>query len=77
MRVQIQRRTITNRAFSRRLAAFLLSLVAFQGPARAQDDGARLYMMVPDQTTIASLRCTNGWQAISTETCRSVALPRR
>jgi hypothetical protein len=25
-------------------------------PAYAQDDGARLYMMVPDQTTIASIR---------------------
>ena len=29
---------------------------AFAQPATAQDDGARLYMMVPDQTTIASLR---------------------
>jgi hypothetical protein len=32
---------------------FVLCLAA---PASAQDDGARLYMMVPDQTTIASLR---------------------
>jgi hypothetical protein len=34
----------------------LLLLLAGQGPAQAQDDGARLYMMVPDETTIASLR---------------------
>ncbi|HYJ83103.1 MAG TPA: transporter [Allosphingosinicella sp.] len=31
-------------------------LLAAHGSARAQDDGARLYMMVPDKTTIASLR---------------------
>jgi hypothetical protein len=30
--------------------------LACSSAARAQDDGARLYMMVPDQTTIASLR---------------------
>lgn len=29
---------------------------AANAPAHAQDDGARLYMMVPDKTTIASLR---------------------
>src|SRR5437763_14896647 len=38
-----------------RLAALAVLLV-FPGPARAQDDGARLYMMVPDKTTIASAR---------------------
>jgi hypothetical protein len=31
-------------------------LAALERPASAQDDGARLYMMVPDKTTIASLR---------------------
>jgi hypothetical protein len=35
--------------------AVVLSL-SCTSAARAQDDGARLYMMVPDQTTIASLR---------------------
>jgi hypothetical protein len=35
--------------------ALVLSL-SCTSAARAQDDGARLYMMVPDQTTIASLR---------------------
>lgn len=39
----------------RLLGATLFPLVAHQ-PAFAQDDGARLYMMVPDKTTIASLR---------------------
>ncbi|HYJ53599.1 MAG TPA: transporter [Allosphingosinicella sp.] len=33
-----------------------LVLLAAAGPARAQDDGARLYMLVPEGTTIASLR---------------------
>src|SRR5881398_1457927 len=36
--------------------AALAVLLVFSGPARAQDDGARLYMMVPDKTTIASVR---------------------
>ena len=43
----------------RRLARFAAILaLSFGGgsAAYAQDDGARLYMMVPDQTTIASLR---------------------
>src|SRR3954469_24882793 len=39
-----------------RLAGPLLILLAAHEPACAQDDGARLYMMVPDKTTIASLR---------------------
>jgi hypothetical protein len=39
----------------RLLGPFLL-LVATAMPAHAQDDGARLYMMAPDKTTIASLR---------------------
>jgi hypothetical protein len=39
-----------------RIGAFALLVFAAQKPAFAQDDGARLYMMVPDQTTIASLR---------------------
>jgi len=33
-----------------------IAMFAAASPARAQDDGARLYMMVPDATTIASLR---------------------
>ncbi|TMJ14515.1 MAG: transporter [Alphaproteobacteria bacterium] len=43
------------RAVRPRLLAPLL-LLAIPVPAHAQDDGARLYMMVPDETTIASLR---------------------
>src|SRR4051812_25487200 len=39
----------------RLLGSFLL-LIAAASPACAQDDGARLYMMAPDKTTIASLR---------------------
>ena len=39
-----------------RLLALLLALLFVPAPARAQDDGARLYMMVPDETTIASVR---------------------
>jgi len=35
-------------------APMLLALTA--APARAQDDGARLYMLVPDNTTITSVR---------------------
>jgi hypothetical protein len=38
-----------------RRIAILLGL-SFSAPAAAQDDGARLYMMVPDRTTIASVR---------------------
>jgi hypothetical protein len=34
----------------------LLLLAAAAAPARAQDDGARLYMLVPEGTTIASVR---------------------
>jgi hypothetical protein len=37
-------------------ALFALSLLLAAVPARAQDDGARLYMLVPEGTTIASLR---------------------
>lgn len=40
---------------TRRLIVTVLCLVT-SSAACAQDDGARLYMMVPDQTTIASLR---------------------
>jgi len=36
--------------------ALSLFLACTHGAANAQDDGARLYMMVPDRTTIASLR---------------------
>src|SRR3954469_4443559 len=39
-----------------RLLGPFLFLIAAAGPACAQDDGARLYMMAPDKTTIASLR---------------------
>jgi hypothetical protein len=39
-----------------RAAIALFPTILAAGPARAQDDGARLYMMVPDKTTIASLR---------------------
>ena len=39
-----------------RLALALALSLGCTSAARAQDDGARLYMMVPDQTTIASLR---------------------
>lgn len=49
----------TNPACSARALARLLAIAALgfvAEPASAQDDGARLYMMVPDQTTIASLR---------------------
>jgi hypothetical protein len=38
------------------LGALAAATIALPGPAHAQDDGARLYMMVPDQTTIASMR---------------------
>lgn len=38
------------------LSVLLLALLFAPAPARAQDDGARLYMMVPDETTIASVR---------------------
>ena len=34
----------------------MAAVMSFASPAVAQDDGARLYMMVPDKTTIASLR---------------------
>lgn len=34
----------------------LLPLLCFTAPAAAQDDGARLYMMAPADTTVASLR---------------------
>jgi len=37
-------------------AASLLGLLLPAAPAAAQDDGARLYMLVPDGTTIASVR---------------------
>jgi hypothetical protein len=37
-------------------ATILAVLLTLSTSARAQDDGARLYMMVPDKTTIASLR---------------------
>ena len=47
-------------AFARPIAAFALWLgvlvFLLPGPARAQDDGARLYMMVPDGLRIASVR---------------------
>lgn len=43
-------------SFRLRPAALSLLLLAAHVPAWAQDDGARLYMMVPDETTIASLR---------------------
>src|SRR3954463_1393022 len=33
-----------------------MATLTFAAPAFAQDDGARLYMMVPDKTTIASVR---------------------
>jgi len=39
-----------------RLLGALLFLLAAPVPSYAQDDGARLYMMVPRDTTIASLR---------------------
>lgn len=39
------------------ICLFLIAwLIAGARSARAQDDGARLYMMVPEKTTIASLR---------------------
>jgi hypothetical protein len=38
------------------VAVALLLILAAPGVANAQDDGARLYMMVPNQTTIASVR---------------------
>jgi hypothetical protein len=38
------------------LVVILLSLLLPAAPARAQDDGARLYMLVPQGTTIASVR---------------------
>lgn len=43
-------------AFGWRTALTLALSLASSSSAWAQDDGARLYMMVPDQTTIASLR---------------------
>ncbi|MFL6862272.1 MAG: transporter [Allosphingosinicella sp.] len=43
-------------SFGAGIAVFLAVLAAMPSPARGQDDGARLYMMVPDKTTIASLR---------------------
>jgi hypothetical protein len=39
-----------------RAAGAALLLLALAEPGLAQDDGARLYMMVPSKTTIASLR---------------------
>ena len=39
-----------------RLLGLSLLLLASHSAAIAQDDGARLYMLVPDKTTIASLR---------------------
>lgn len=39
-----------------RLPVLLVLLIASPAALRAQDDGARLYMMVPDKTTIASVR---------------------
>jgi Putative MetA-pathway of phenol degradation len=50
------RRGIAHRAVPLRFLGATLFLLAAHGPVRAQDDGARLYMMVPDKTTIASLR---------------------
>lgn len=39
------------------LCGLLLALFSVtSGPAYAQDDGARLYMLIPDKTTIASVR---------------------
>lgn len=42
-----------------RFAGLLLTVLviaSISAPAHAQDDGARIYMMVPDKTTIASIR---------------------
>lgn len=52
------RRSNSARVFRRvlRSAAVAALCLASTSAAYAQDDGARLYMMVPDQTTIASLR---------------------
>src|SRR3954466_3153271 len=50
------RREITHSWLPLRLLGPFLFLIAAAGPACAQDDGARLYMMAPDKTTIASLR---------------------
>lgn len=50
------RRKIAHLPVPFRFLGATLLLLAAHGPARAQDDGARLYMMVPDKTTIASLR---------------------
>jgi len=50
------RREVAHPPVPLRFLGATLLLLAAHGSARAQDDGARLYMMVPDDTTIASLR---------------------
>jgi hypothetical protein len=50
------RRGLASQPLWLRLLCPSLLLLAPPAPAHAQDDGARLYMMVPDKTTITSLR---------------------
>lgn len=42
--------------FAAGLLLTLLSIASISTPVHAQDDGARIYMMVPDKTTVASIR---------------------
>lgn len=54
-RLSILSRLVKLRVLIARLL-FLLPCLLLPGRALGQDDGARLYMMVPDKTTIASVR---------------------